>query len=559
MPARVFSSRLPALLLPVPALVAGLLATSASAQAPSGGTMSNVPPADAYSILYYLTDEDGNKAGLMGQQHFIQFVNKARCECGHQLQTLVRLKTKSGTVYDQTTRVETFLGTNCATAELTPFGQFKQCAKFASNVVGDFVQGLERKFHPIWLSTGVDPSSTSRDPSIALSAGTCDNVFGQSGVWMCAQTNTMNNCQADEFFISGMQNANLPKNTGIGIAYDYTPPVVQPETIDSASGDGAVVVSWTLGGNPGDINGFRVLCEEADTGKPPPGKGMARPALNKIPNGTIYYTKGNLCGDKPFSLYTPGPSANTVTGSGDSTTSTSATTATTATTTTATTTAGFSPLFEASTGGTTGTTGGTTGATTGDTDSTTTMTTAASECGNLVVEGEEECDEGPNNLPNQDCLPGCIRNICGDADRGPDEQCDDGEENNGADKLCNSDCTLNISAGLKDLDWAYVCSDHLPFNTKSARITGLDNDKRYNFLLVSYDKFGNPAAFPTLVTATPVETYDLWDQCHALGDVCGESGFCNIAGDGDPLLGLGGLTGLGLGLLGLRRRMRNRA
>lgn len=148
---------------------------------------------------------------------------------------------------------------------------------------------------------------------------------------------------------------------------------------------------------------------------------------------------------------------------------------------------------------------------------------------------------------------------CGDGIVDIGEECDDGEANNGDDKLCGSDCTLHISDGMRDLDWSYICTEHLSFNSTSVRIDGLENDRRYNFYLVAYDKFGNPAPFSKLVTAIPVETYDVWDQCHVLGDVCGKSGFCNVAGDGDPLLGFGGLLGLGLGFAGLRRRKRNRA
>ncbi|MBL9103315.1 MAG: hypothetical protein JNL82_20380 [Myxococcales bacterium] len=569
MPARVRKRLL------TPALLAGFFATlvapsPTSAQAPSNPGMTSVPGADAFNILYYLTNEEGARAGFFSQQHFTQFLNQARCECGYEIQTQVRLKTTNGMTYDTTKLVETFVGTMCATAEMTPFGQFRRCAKLASKTVPDYVQGLTRNFHPIWLTAGVDSSvdPENRDPSTATAAGSCSgNPGGQSGIWMCAQTNTTQGCQSDEFFIQGLANNNLPNMTGLGIAFDFLPPVTKPTGITSAAGDSAIVVSWTLDGNPGDINGYRVLCEEADSGNPPPGKGMSAPAHNVIPDGTIYYTAKNLCGNKPWSTFLQGDvgpvDPTTTTGTTDDSTTTDATAGDTDTT------SPFYPLFEATTG-----TGSDTGSDTDTTDASTgstggsSSTGVAMECGNLVVEGSEECDDGPNNGPDKECLSdaevdaenvslGCTLNKCGDGYKGPAEECDDGA-NNGAGNLCNADCTLNISAGLKELDWGYVCSGHLPFNTTSARIEGLENGKKYNFMLVYYDKFGNPAAFPALVSDTPVDTNDLWEQCYDLDQACGKSGFCNVSGDGDPLLGLGGLMGLGLGFVGLRRRRRAR-
>jgi MYXO-CTERM domain-containing protein len=562
-------------------LALSLLATPAFAQAPPGGsggtTMPSVPGADAYSIIYYLTDEDGDRSTPMGTQHINQFVNRARCQCGHQLQAQVRLKSTMGMAYDVTKQVQTFVGTMCGTAEMNPIGgQFRRCVVLAAQAVQQYVQGVTTNFHPIWLSNGIDASiSDDRDPETAVAFGSCEaNVTGESGVWMCAQTNTLAGCQMDEFFITGTQNNNLAKGTTGGNKFDFQPPLQAPEGIRAESGDEAVVVSWDIAAT-GDINGFRVLCEEADTGKPPPDKGMSRPDLNIIPNGTIYYTKDNLCPNGPFSLFTPSPNSNMTSTDTDSDTATTGdsigdgtTGITTDDTAGTTSTGGVIPRFAATTGtsGTSGTStsGSSSDTTAGSTSGTTTAdgsTTEAAVCGNLMVEGDEECDDGPKNGNDATCLDSCLLNVCGDAFLSPKEECDLGEEN-ADDGLCGTDCTLHVSEGLKDLDWDYVCSNHLPYNTKSVRITGLDNKKRYNFLLVTYDAFGNPRPFPTLVTATPVETYDLWDQCHALGDVCGESGFCNVSGDGDPLLGFGGLFGLGLGLVGIRRRrnrMRTRA
>ena len=95
--------------------------------------MSSVPGADAFDIRYYVTDEDGNRGRAMAATDFLQFVNQARCECGHQIATQVRLKSTSGMTYDNTKLIQTFVGTNCGTAEANPVGQFRRCAMIKSD------------------------------------------------------------------------------------------------------------------------------------------------------------------------------------------------------------------------------------------------------------------------------------------------------------------------------------------------------------------------------------------------------------------------------------------
>ncbi len=75
-----------------------------------------------------------------------------------------------------------------------------------------------------------------------------------------------------------------------------------------------------------------------------------------------------------------------------------------------------------------------------DTQSTET-TSVPIECGNGILEPGEQCDPGQDAIgPDQQCVPGCVLNICGDAMPGPAEQCDDG---NGVDQdECTSACQL---------------------------------------------------------------------------------------------------------------------
>ncbi|MCA9637432.1 MAG: hypothetical protein KC420_15505, partial [Myxococcales bacterium] len=52
----------------------------------------------------------------------------------------------------------------------------------------------------------------------------------------------------------------------------------------------------------------------------------------------------------------------------------------------------------------------------------------------------------------------------------------------------------------------------------------------------------------------PVETNDLWEQCEADGDICGDAGFCAV--DREAQGGHGGALAfvIGIGLAAARRR-----
>ncbi|MCY1054028.1 DUF4215 domain-containing protein [Nannocystis sp. SCPEA4] len=65
---------------------------------------------------------------------------------------------------------------------------------------------------------------------------------------------------------------------------------------------------------------------------------------------------------------------------------------------------------------------------------------ASETCGDGVVQADagEECDEGEGNGPGQACTGICKHNVCGDADIGPDEACDDGNQDAG--DACTTAC-----------------------------------------------------------------------------------------------------------------------
>ena len=72
------------------------------------------------------------------------------------------------------------------------------------------------------------------------------------------------------------------------------------------------------------------------------------------------------------------------------------------------------------------------------TASDTTTDTSAAECGNGAVEDPEQCDNGVDNGPTNDCLADCSFNVCGDTFVGPIEGCDDGNliDGDGCSAMC---------------------------------------------------------------------------------------------------------------------------
>ena len=79
--------------------------------------------------------------------------------------------------------------------------------------------------------------------------------------------------------------------------------------------------------------------------------------------------------------------------------------------------------------------GSSTGSSTGSSSD---PTGGAMVCGDGVVLGEEQCDDGELNAMFAACGPGCTLNTCGDGVPGPDEQCDDGNTNDG--DACRNTC-----------------------------------------------------------------------------------------------------------------------
>jgi cysteine-rich repeat protein len=107
---------------------------------------------------------------------------------------------------------------------------------------------------------------------------------------------------------------------------------------------------------------------------------------------------------------------------------------------------------DTSTGDATGDTSGTDGVTgsTGSSGSTT-GTTGAAVCGDGVLGGSEECDDGENNGDMAACKADCTANVCGDGHVGPGESCDEDTP------MC-VDCAL-VSCGDGKVDPGEACDD----------------------------------------------------------------------------------------------------
>jgi len=78
-------------------------------------------------------------------------------------------------------------------------------------------------------------------------------------------------------------------------------------------------------------------------------------------------------------------------------------------------------------------------------------------CGDGLVEGSEECDDG-NTTPGDGCATDCsIEPFCGDGALDDGEECDDG--NNAPGDGCAADCAIEPSCGDGTLDDGEECDD----------------------------------------------------------------------------------------------------
>ena len=78
-------------------------------------------------------------------------------------------------------------------------------------------------------------------------------------------------------------------------------------------------------------------------------------------------------------------------------------------------------------------------------------TAAAPVCGDGEIDGDEECDDGPDNDDSKACKADCTANVCGDGKVGPGESCDE-------DSPSCVGCVL-ASCGDSKVDPGETCDD----------------------------------------------------------------------------------------------------
>lgn len=148
---------------------------------------------------------------------------------------------------------------------------------------------------------------------------------------------------------------------------------------------------------------------------------------------------GTVVADGSGSDSTTGPTGTAPTSASEPTTDPGTDTGTAPGTDTGT-TAGTAPETT-----TTTTTGTTTSPVSGTSTGTSTGDPPPPNCGDGKVDDGEQCDEGPNNAPDGNCLPDCTLHVCGDGVLAPAEQCDLGGLN-GPDDGCSTECVVLPSA-----------------------------------------------------------------------------------------------------------------
>ena len=161
----------------ISALGLGLLAGAGRAAAdptpPGGGD---------FQILYSVTEHQDSinvPVRQMTTQDLQYFVNKARCECGQQIDAKIRI---NSAMQLSSVRVRTYVGSRCDQGQTQQgFGQAKPCLELIEEYTNLYTKSIHAKFDPIWLATGIKVGGTQfvggSEPAANCSSGT-----GQGGI-----------------------------------------------------------------------------------------------------------------------------------------------------------------------------------------------------------------------------------------------------------------------------------------------------------------------------------------------------------------------------------------
>ncbi|EDM77756.1 putative lipoprotein [Plesiocystis pacifica SIR-1] len=100
-----------------------------------------------------------------------------------------------------------------------------------------------------------------------------------------------------------------------------------------------------------------------------------------------------------------------------------------------------------------------------------TMGVGGEDCGDGILDEDEECDDGLFNAANATCTPLCTVQVCGDGFVGPGEACDDGDDDD--DDGCTNSCALP-TCGDANVDPGEECDDGDDDNTDACLNTCLN-------------------------------------------------------------------------------------
>jgi MYXO-CTERM domain-containing protein len=590
------------------------LASMAAASIPASARAAP-PSGEHFQITYFTTDAEGRVRDRMTVQDLQNYVNRARCECGQLIDAEIRINAQNTGGPLDNVQVRTFVGNRCNEAQnlANPQG-VTPCVLALDGFTNLYTQGQPPhiQFVPIFLGYGIERGGP-QGLADATSSGSCQTGQGDGGVWICVENGAQTDCQPEEFVVNGTQNTNVPEGEEQrGFRFDFMPPTVTVTDFEAEGGDGSLLVRWKQT-STADVQGFRVLCAD-DNGNPLPGHGFRPSGPNY---GQFYYTTQNVCPDGPFN--DPRESSNPIlpTDPGVDTGDDPGTTGDDPGTTgedPGTTGAGLDgsgdvDRFESPRDPQ------------ANHDCCTASTMSEPGCPDAscefsVCNSAPSCcddvwDQGCADLALDLCVgcggagdcclanasascydSACAQQVCADdpsccsfqwapsCAEAANELCSvcmddststgtgdpsggtEGSDTTGTGTDGGSETTGPAplpSSGIESLDWAYVCTGHLPLTATQARITGLENGRTYQVLVIAYDQAGNPTAASEVLTAVPRETTDLWEQCRIQGDICGDGGFCSCTTEAPKPLGALGMTLGGLlGLAGVWRRRRRR-
>jgi hypothetical protein len=152
----------------------------------------------------------------------------------------------------------------------------------------------------------------------------------------------------------------------------------------------------------------------------------------------------------------------------------------------------------ASSTGAAATTAETSGETTAESSGeTTAQTTGGPLCGDGIVDGDEDCDDGAlNGTPDSACLEGCEEAWCGDGIVSLGESCDDGDANGGPEGMCSSWCEPPL-CGDAEVTKGEAC-DEGEANISEHTFTCLEGCEKNTCgdAILAQDEMCEPAFFP---------------------------------------------------------------